>query len=313
MKKRWLAMTAVAAALTLSTGMTAFAAGWQQDSTGWFYQYEDGSYAWCGWFTDPADNSIYYLDPDGYMMSDTVVEGYRLGSDGRRIEKTAEELAKETQKKKETASKNTPGKQLAAADLAADAAKEKESVAATSNVRKVFQSEMKVFMDRAFNSVLKGYYANKNEDFNGSTSLTVYETIYDYTSLDGRQILNASLWHVTNKTSSRYHESALDLTYDRNVVTNAEEISWYEDAFKTLTIAALGETEGQTVLDSLYAQIASGVTSINHAGTTNAGNAYTFTYRDGKISISVTCNGSLVTPTTVTTSAEADEADADED
>ena len=77
------------AALTflLSLGLTvlagperALAAGWEQDSCGWRYQYEDGTYAKSGWLRD--NEKWYFMAQDGYMLADT------FGPDGRYLDKT---------------------------------------------------------------------------------------------------------------------------------------------------------------------------------------------------------------------------------
>ena len=42
MKKETLRLSVLAAALTLSTGITAFAGQWQQDGKGWYYVQDNG-------------------------------------------------------------------------------------------------------------------------------------------------------------------------------------------------------------------------------------------------------------------------------
>lgn len=53
-------------------------AEWKQNSTGWWYT-EGNSYA-TGWRL--IDGKYYYFGDNGYMMHDTYVDGYKLGSDG---------------------------------------------------------------------------------------------------------------------------------------------------------------------------------------------------------------------------------------
>lgn len=53
-------------------------AEWRQNSTGWWY-IEGNSYA-TGWRL--IDGKYYYFGDNGYMMHDTYVDGYKLGSDG---------------------------------------------------------------------------------------------------------------------------------------------------------------------------------------------------------------------------------------
>lgn len=80
MKKLFLAT----AALTLMLSMTALAGQWKQDSKGWWYQNDDGSYTKNGW--QNIDGKDYYFSGNGYMLSDTTTPtGDRLGSDGAKI------------------------------------------------------------------------------------------------------------------------------------------------------------------------------------------------------------------------------------
>ena len=70
MRKKALGIAAVAAAMTLSTGITAFAAGWVTESTPYGdkqkYVYDNGNWPSGNWFTDPDTQLVYHLDPDGY-------------------------------------------------------------------------------------------------------------------------------------------------------------------------------------------------------------------------------------------------------
>lgn len=59
-------------------------AEWRQNSTGWWYT-EGNSYA-TGWRL--IDGKYYYFSDNGYMMHDTYVDGYKLGSDGAWIVST---------------------------------------------------------------------------------------------------------------------------------------------------------------------------------------------------------------------------------
>ncbi len=56
--------------------------GWQADTTGWWYQYTDGSYA-TGWAA--IDGAWYYFDANGYMQTGWVSDGsawYYMNSSG---------------------------------------------------------------------------------------------------------------------------------------------------------------------------------------------------------------------------------------
>ena len=59
-------------------------AEWKQDSTGWWYTEVD---SWAtGWRL--IDGKWYYFNSEGYMMHDTTIDGYSIGSDGAWIQST---------------------------------------------------------------------------------------------------------------------------------------------------------------------------------------------------------------------------------
>jgi len=53
--------------------------GWQQVSGSWYYLDSTGTKK-TGWIQD--NGSWYYLQASGAMAKDTVVDGYKLGSNG---------------------------------------------------------------------------------------------------------------------------------------------------------------------------------------------------------------------------------------
>ena len=53
-------------------------AEWKQDNTGWWYT--EGSSWSVGW--KPINGKWYYFGQDGYMVHDTTINGYKIGSDG---------------------------------------------------------------------------------------------------------------------------------------------------------------------------------------------------------------------------------------
>lgn len=93
MKKVWIAV--VAASMTLSAAMQAFAGSWQQDPTrpandngvsNWRYQNDDGSFttgcwAWIDGNLDGVAES-YWFDDDGWMYASTNIDGYDVNGDG---------------------------------------------------------------------------------------------------------------------------------------------------------------------------------------------------------------------------------------
>ena len=86
MKKKILTLVA-AAAMTLAMSVTAFAAGWVQNDTGWWWDNGDGTWPaneW-RWLDGNADGvaECYYFGADGYMLSNTVTpDGYYVRGDG---------------------------------------------------------------------------------------------------------------------------------------------------------------------------------------------------------------------------------------
>ena len=79
MKK--LAALITAGIITVFMAMTAFAGAWKQDSRGWWYQNDNGSYPAGQWAE--INGSWYYFDSTGYMLADTTTpDGYYVGADG---------------------------------------------------------------------------------------------------------------------------------------------------------------------------------------------------------------------------------------
>ena len=285
MKKRFLSMAAVAFALSLSTGMTAFAGTWKSDENGKYYENDDGYRpVYAGWFTDPADGAMYYMDPDGYAMTGTTVEGYRLDDDGRRIEKTEEDLKREAARKAELASRPTPARKAAAAEVAADSAK--NSSAAASTGRTAYQAEMKVFMDKYF---IEAGKACTNTDITGTTDEDNTEISYAFKTSDGYHFLEANEWLSVKASSTNYKTQAFDIMYNYNSM-GGDEAEIFGNAFKQMVIAAVGETEGQAAMDALTEARNAGSDTFSRSGNTDPGNTYTMTYRDGVATLSVTCS-----------------------
>ena len=61
------------AALAMSSAVPALAAeGWQQNQTGWWYEYNDGSYVTASW--KMVNGTWYYFNTDGYMSTGWIQE-----------------------------------------------------------------------------------------------------------------------------------------------------------------------------------------------------------------------------------------------
>lgn len=86
MKKKLFTIAAISA-MTLSMSFSAFAMGsWQHDEAGWWWQYTNGGYpanTW-KWIDGNGDGTAesYYFDQNGYLATNTAVDGYTVNADG---------------------------------------------------------------------------------------------------------------------------------------------------------------------------------------------------------------------------------------
>ena len=94
MKKRTFKMAAVmmaSAILTITAASTAFAGAWKQDTKGWWWQEDNGSYPVSQWkWLDGNQDGVsecYYFGGNGYLLINTTTpDGYTVNSDGQWIE-----------------------------------------------------------------------------------------------------------------------------------------------------------------------------------------------------------------------------------
>lgn len=89
--KKMLLTLAGAALLTVAMASTAFAGVWKQDSKGWWYQRNDGTYPVNQWEWIDGDHDSYYesyyFDSNGYcLMNTTTPDGYQVNENGAWIE-----------------------------------------------------------------------------------------------------------------------------------------------------------------------------------------------------------------------------------
>ena len=75
------------AAIALGTATTSFAASWQSDSIGWWWQNDDGTWPSNSWqWLDGNGDGVaecYYFDGNGYMLANTTTpDGYQVNADG---------------------------------------------------------------------------------------------------------------------------------------------------------------------------------------------------------------------------------------
>lgn len=55
---------------------------WFQDEHGWSIKYKDGSVLCNGWWQSPTSGLWYFMNDDGYMVTNTVIDGYTINADG---------------------------------------------------------------------------------------------------------------------------------------------------------------------------------------------------------------------------------------
>lgn len=88
-KSKLLLMSLLATAMF---GSTAYAGQWQQDSAGWWYQNDNGSYPVNQW--QEIDGKQYYFGANGYMLANTTTpDGYQVGADGAWVEEVPQVIA----------------------------------------------------------------------------------------------------------------------------------------------------------------------------------------------------------------------------
>lgn len=90
MKKNFVTIVC-ATAMSLSLSLPAFAGQWISNSTGWWWQNDDGSWPANSWqWLDGNKDGIaecYYFNSEGYMLANTATpDGYRVNANGAWVE-----------------------------------------------------------------------------------------------------------------------------------------------------------------------------------------------------------------------------------
>lgn len=87
------------AAVMIGTALTSFAAaGWQKDANGWWYATNDdgSSYYKSGWYWIDSDGDAiaecYYFDDNGYILTNTTKDKYKLNADGQWVQGENDEM-----------------------------------------------------------------------------------------------------------------------------------------------------------------------------------------------------------------------------
>lgn len=55
---------------------------WASNENGWWIQFKDGSYLTNSWWQSPYSGLWYYMGADGYMVTNTTIDGYTINADG---------------------------------------------------------------------------------------------------------------------------------------------------------------------------------------------------------------------------------------
>ena len=87
---KFLKIFGAAAVMTAAMSMTALAGQWRQDSAGWWWQEDDGSYARNTWqWLDGNQDGVYesyYFDDSGLLARNTVTpDGWEVNEAGQWI------------------------------------------------------------------------------------------------------------------------------------------------------------------------------------------------------------------------------------
>ena len=249
---------------------------------------------------------IYHMAPGGYMMSDTEVEGYKLASDGHRLDKTDEQIARETREKEKKESRPSPNKAKVALDATVAEAKTREY--ANSTMRTHYQAEMQVFMDKIFSDMANELYKDikdrraavieaaqeaavaasmASEDGGDVGELAVdFSNLYPtdtykgndnegvkysiYRTEDKQDIIAASYSKIVKTESPRYVPYTFDLGYNRSIISSDEDLVIFDEGYLRLLVAALGQEQGSAIYD----QVIAGTIVDGTLGNTDSGNSF---------------------------------------
>jgi len=199
--------------------------------------------------------------------------------------KTEAELAAEEARRQRIASRPSPAKKQAAADQAAEAAK--ASSIAVSTTRLAYQAEMKALMDIIF---IDTRTKVQNTAIKGDTTEDNLEVSYRFNADGSGTILSCSLWKMSNPENSNYKPEALELSYNRNILSDANEVASFNDAFLRLLNASLGENNGKAIYDRCLAEEVGGSGRFEEKDASDTGNPYELTYQNNTVTIKVTCS-----------------------
>ncbi len=309
MKKKLIGIATMAAILTLSAGITAFA-GWEYDDSGQaMFRNANGKLVYAGWVTDPDTGYEYYMDPDGHVMKGTSVEGYWLDDDGVKHEKSEAQIAAEERRAAREAAYRSPGKETSETNDIANEAK--SSGVAVSTTRRNYQAEMYSISNQAFDSVKKAVTAYENKSLKGASSKTNISNKFYYYTKEGVDVLESDMPKAAEGTDA-YYEYSLELHYNRNVVHEEDAVEAFNSGFLKMLIGALGEEQGNYVYDEIMAiPVGDDDATLELTGTTGVGNTYSVRYSNNNAYVYVTCS-EIVPEPEEETAEEVIEGEAEE-
>ncbi len=291
MKKKFIGIAALAAIMTLSAGITAFA-GWETGGDGLpMWRNADGKLVYAGWVTDPDTGYQYYMDPDGHPMKGTTVEGYWLDDDGIKRDKSEAQIAAEERRAAREAAYYTPAKEASARNDVANEAK--TSGVALSTTRLNYQAEMYTISNSAFDDMKNGFSKIGNKDLIGGTTKNNITNMfwYRYETSSGIDVITSDMPKAVEGSDDYYNQYALELHYNRNIEHEEDVVTYINAAFEKMLIGALGEQQGAYVYNEIMAlEVGDDSASLRLEGLTDTGNAYTVRYSTNNAYIDVSCS-----------------------
>ena len=165
MKKKFMTL-ALTAAMAASMGMTAFAGQWVQNTTGWWWQEDNGSYPVSQWkWLDGNKDGIYEcyaFDANGYMYSNiTTPDGYTVNKDGAWTIKDSVQLKFQKDMQNETAANDNSTSN--SSDSSDKTAYTNEDMVGTFKINDEDRDDYYEFLQGAGDSIAAIYYDTDGE------------------------------------------------------------------------------------------------------------------------------------------------------
>lgn len=172
-------------------------AEWRQDSNGWWNT--EGSSWSIGW--RQIDGKWYYFGQDGYMAHDTIIDGYKLGSDGAWIVTANPTTTTATSSGTTSTDKDTVVPQLANPKL---------SGKNTSKDPNKFTLNWTKATDNKTPQNKLRYYLYKSESISYQNDITAWESNATLVNKDGSLDIDSMEFTVNNKVENYFKLIVLD-------------------------------------------------------------------------------------------------------